>query len=285
MPGVMHPAGAEEPCRAAQSPERGPRHDAALDPSSAPRPRAPDRSWVPGPSRTDQPLPAASSALNRRCCPGRIAAGVPAVSMPSSRPLPTPTAQGPVGRTATNRSSGGGSRFERSEARAHGGYPTRTARWRSTWRGPRSRSREPPDRRGPRLVLQPPRRWPPDDAHLPRLVSRTPGTAPGAIMTTVPRIRAGAAGAAGGRQPRRQPETPSKESLPSQRLLLRLVAAGHLRGGRARATRRSEDTPDDTLPPTASSSSAGARPTAAATCPTTATGEEEEEGDTPPRRR
>ncbi|CAI9151081.1 unnamed protein product [Rangifer tarandus platyrhynchus] len=113
-----------------------------------------------------------SEMLSRK----NFAAGVPAVSMDELAAFAD--SYGP----RSSRADGNkqelrcGSRFERSEARAHGalyqdGSP-------EEYYGPRSRSREPlPDAdRG--WSYSPPRRRPPDDAHLPRLVSRTPGTAP-----------------------------------------------------------------------------------------------------------
>ncbi|XP_035932629.1 immunoglobulin-like domain-containing receptor 2 isoform X6 [Halichoerus grypus] len=91
-----------------------------------------------------------------------------------------------------------------------------------------------PGRRGPRLGPQPPapaarRRAPaapgePDAGHGPQVRARAP------------RRRPGAPDAARGRQPRRQPgdAVPAERAArPSQRLLLRLVAAFHLQGGRA----------------------------------------------------
>ncbi|XP_065802279.1 immunoglobulin-like domain-containing receptor 2 isoform X3 [Muntiacus reevesi] len=112
-----------------------------------------------------------SEMLSRK----NFAAGVPAVSMDELAAFAD--SYGP----RSSRADGNkqelrcGSRFERSEARAHGGlYEDGSLEY----YGPRSRSREPLTDADRGWSYSPPRRRPPDDAHLPRLVSRTPGTAP-----------------------------------------------------------------------------------------------------------
>ncbi|XP_070318842.1 immunoglobulin-like domain-containing receptor 2 isoform X5 [Odocoileus virginianus] len=113
-----------------------------------------------------------SEMLSRK----NFAAGVPAVSMDELAAFAD--SYGP----RSSRADGNkqelrcGSRFERSEARAHGAlYQDGSL---EEYYGPRSRSREPLTDADRGWSYSPPRRRPPDDAHLPRLVSRTPGTAP-----------------------------------------------------------------------------------------------------------
>lgn len=68
-----------------------------------------------------------------------------------------------------------GSRFERSESRSHGPFYQDGSLDEYYGRG---RSREPPGDGERGWPYSPARRRPPEDAPLPRLVSRTPGTAP-----------------------------------------------------------------------------------------------------------
>ncbi|XP_032245158.1 immunoglobulin-like domain-containing receptor 2 isoform X3 [Phoca vitulina] len=112
-----------------------------------------------------------SEMLSRK----NFAAGVPAVSMDELAAFAD--SYGARSRRADGDSheARGGGRFERSEARALGGfYADRSP---EEYYGPRSRSREPLGDAGRAWAPSPPRRRP-DDAPLPRLVSRTPGTAP-----------------------------------------------------------------------------------------------------------
>uniref|UniRef100_A0A8B9WUM0 Immunoglobulin like domain containing receptor 2 n=1 Tax=Bos mutus grunniens TaxID=30521 RepID=A0A8B9WUM0_BOSMU len=113
-----------------------------------------------------------SEMLSRK----NFATGVPAVSMDELAAFAD--SYGPRSRRADGNKQDlrGGSRFERSEARAHGGlYQDGSL---EEYYGPRSRSREPLTDADRGWSYSPPRRRPPDDAHLPRLVSRTPGTTP-----------------------------------------------------------------------------------------------------------
>lgn len=105
-----------------------------------------------------------------------FATGVPAVSMDELAAFAD--SYGPRARRAEGNSheTRGGSRFERSETRAHGGFYQDSSL--EEYYGQRSRSREPLTDADRGWTYSPPRRRPPDDAHLPRLVSRTPGTAP-----------------------------------------------------------------------------------------------------------
>lgn len=105
-----------------------------------------------------------------------FATGVPAVSMDELAAFAD--SYGPRSRRAdvSNHEARGGSRFERSEARAHGGFYQDGSL--EEYYGQRSRSREPLTDADRGWSYSPPRRRPPDDAHLPRLVSRTPGAAP-----------------------------------------------------------------------------------------------------------
>ncbi|XP_059791462.1 immunoglobulin-like domain-containing receptor 2 isoform X3 [Balaenoptera ricei] len=113
-----------------------------------------------------------SEMLSRK----NFATGVPAVSMDELAAFAD--SYGPRSRRAdgNNHEARGGSRFERSEARAHGGFYQDGSL--EEYYGQRSRSREPLTDADRGWSYSPPRRRPPDDAHLPRLVSRTPGAAP-----------------------------------------------------------------------------------------------------------
>ncbi|XP_077934041.1 immunoglobulin-like domain-containing receptor 2 isoform X9 [Halichoerus grypus] len=112
-----------------------------------------------------------SEMLSRK----NFAAGVPAVSMDELAAFAD--SYGARSRRADGDSheARGGGRFERSEARALGGFYADGSP--EEYYGPRSRSREPLGDAGRAWAPSPPRRRP-DDAPLPRLVSRTPGTAP-----------------------------------------------------------------------------------------------------------
>ncbi|KAF3823463.1 hypothetical protein GH733_010899 [Mirounga leonina] len=112
-----------------------------------------------------------SEMLSRK----NFAAGVPAVSMDELAAFAD--SYGARSRRADGDSheARGGGRFERSEARARGGFYADGSP--EEYYGPRSRSREPLGDAGRAWAPSPPRRRP-DDAPLPRLVSRTPGTAP-----------------------------------------------------------------------------------------------------------
>ncbi|XP_032319707.1 immunoglobulin-like domain-containing receptor 2 isoform X3 [Camelus ferus] len=113
-----------------------------------------------------------SEMLSRK----NFATGVPAVSMDELAAFAD--SYGPRSRRTDGNSheARGGSRFERSEARAHGGFYQDGSL--EEYYGQRSRSREPLTDADRGWSYSPARRRPPDDAHLPRLVSRTPGTAP-----------------------------------------------------------------------------------------------------------
>uniref|UniRef100_A0A8D0RZH5 Immunoglobulin like domain containing receptor 2 n=1 Tax=Sus scrofa TaxID=9823 RepID=A0A8D0RZH5_PIG len=113
-----------------------------------------------------------SEMLSRK----NFATGVPAVSMDELAAFAD--SYGPRARRAEGNSheTRGGSRFERSDTRAHGGFYQDSSL--EEYYGQRSRSREPLTDADRGWTYSPPRRRPPDDAHLPRLVSRTPGTAP-----------------------------------------------------------------------------------------------------------
>uniref|UniRef100_A0A8P0P2R8 Immunoglobulin like domain containing receptor 2 n=1 Tax=Canis lupus familiaris TaxID=9615 RepID=A0A8P0P2R8_CANLF len=111
-----------------------------------------------------------SEMLSRK----NFAAGVPAVSMDELAAFAD--SYGARSRRADGDSheARGGGRFERPEARALGGFFQDGSP--EGYYG-RSRSREPLGDAGRAWAPSPPRRRP-DDAPLPRLVSRTPGTAP-----------------------------------------------------------------------------------------------------------
>ncbi|XP_023496242.1 immunoglobulin-like domain-containing receptor 2 isoform X3 [Equus asinus] len=113
-----------------------------------------------------------SEMLSRK----NFATGVPAVSMDELAAFADSYGQRARRADGNSHEARGGSRFERSEARALGGFYQDGSLEEAY--GPRSRSREPPGDPERAWAYSPARRRPPDDAPLPRLVSRTPGTAP-----------------------------------------------------------------------------------------------------------
>ncbi|KAM4860413.1 immunoglobulin-like domain-containing receptor 2 isoform 4-T4 [Thomomys bottae] len=113
-----------------------------------------------------------SEMLSRK----NFATGVPAVSMDELAAFADSYGQRPRRANGNSHEARTGSRFERTESRAHGGFYQDGSL--EEYYGPRSRSREPLTDADRGWSYSPPRRRPADDAHLPRLVSRTPGTAP-----------------------------------------------------------------------------------------------------------
>uniref|UniRef100_A0A8C5W2L6 Immunoglobulin like domain containing receptor 2 n=1 Tax=Microcebus murinus TaxID=30608 RepID=A0A8C5W2L6_MICMU len=113
-----------------------------------------------------------SEMLSRK----NFATGVPAVSMDELAAFADSYGQRPRRADGNSHEARGGSRFERSESRAHGAFYQDGSL--EEYYGPRSRSREPLTDADRGWSYSPPRRRPAEDAHLPRLVSRTPGTAP-----------------------------------------------------------------------------------------------------------
>ncbi|XP_010801029.1 immunoglobulin-like domain-containing receptor 2 isoform X3 [Bos taurus] len=184
-----------------------------------------------------------SEMLSRK----NFATGVPAVSMDELAAFAD--SYGPRSRRADGNKQDlrGGSRFERSEARAHGGlYQDGSL---EEYYGPRSRSREPLTDADRGWSYSPPRRRPPDDAHLPRLVSRTPGTTPkydhsfrGSGLERQVRPEGASRGGS--------LETPSKLSSQLGPLSASYYAWSPPATYEAGAPPDDEeDTPDDTLPP------------------------------------
>lgn len=106
-----------------------------------------------------------------------FATGVPAVSMDELAAFADSYGQRSRRGNGNSHEARAGSRFERSESRAHGAFYQDGSLDEYYGRG---RSREPPGdgERGWTYSPAPARRRPPEDAPLPRLVSRTPGTAP-----------------------------------------------------------------------------------------------------------
>ncbi|XP_074246129.1 immunoglobulin-like domain-containing receptor 2 isoform X2 [Saimiri boliviensis] len=113
-----------------------------------------------------------SEMLSRK----NFATGVPAVSMDELAAFADSYGQRPRHGDGNSHEARGGSRFERSESRAHGGFYQDDSL--EEYYGQRSRSREPLTDADRGWAFSPARRRPAEDAHLPRLVSRTPGTAP-----------------------------------------------------------------------------------------------------------
>nr|ACH90404.1 Lisch-like isoform 2 [Mus musculus] len=114
-----------------------------------------------------------SEMLSRK----NFATGVPAVSMDELAAFADSYGQRSRRANGNSHEARAGSRFERSESRAHGAFYQDGSLDEYYGRG---RSREPPGdgERGWTYSPAPARRRPPEDAPLPRLVSRTPGTAP-----------------------------------------------------------------------------------------------------------
>ncbi|XP_035301858.1 immunoglobulin-like domain-containing receptor 2 isoform X4 [Cricetulus griseus] len=113
-----------------------------------------------------------SEMLSRK----NFATGVPAVSMDELAAFADSYGQRSRRANANSHEARSGSRFERSESRAQGTFYQDGSLDEYYGRG---RSREPPPGDGERgWAYSPARRRPPEDAPLPRLVSRTPGTAP-----------------------------------------------------------------------------------------------------------
>ncbi|XP_076797654.1 immunoglobulin-like domain-containing receptor 2 isoform X3 [Arvicanthis niloticus] len=114
-----------------------------------------------------------SEMLSRK----NFATGVPAVSMDELAAFADSYGQRSRRANGNSHEARTGSRFERSESRAHGAFYQDGSLDEYYGRG---RSREPPGdgERGWTYSPAPARRRPPEDAPLPRLVSRTPGTAP-----------------------------------------------------------------------------------------------------------
>ncbi|XP_032147410.1 immunoglobulin-like domain-containing receptor 2 isoform X3 [Cebus imitator] len=113
-----------------------------------------------------------SEMLSRK----NFATGVPAVSMDELAAFADSYGQRPRRGDGNSHEARGGSRFERSESRAHGGFYQDDSL--EEYYGQRSRSREPLTDADRGWAFSPARRRPAEDALLPRLVSRTPGTAP-----------------------------------------------------------------------------------------------------------
>nr|XP_021511956.1 immunoglobulin-like domain-containing receptor 2 isoform X3 [Meriones unguiculatus] len=112
-----------------------------------------------------------SEMLSRK----NFATGVPAVSMDELAAFADSYGQRSRRANGNSHEARAGSRFERSEARAHGAFYQDGSL--DEYYG-RSRGREPPGDGERGWTYSPARRRPPEEAPLPRLVSRTPGTAP-----------------------------------------------------------------------------------------------------------
>ncbi|XP_041518469.1 immunoglobulin-like domain-containing receptor 2 isoform X2 [Microtus oregoni] len=112
-----------------------------------------------------------SEMLSRK----NFATGVPAVSMDELAAFADSYGQRSRRTNGNSHEARTGSRFERSESRAHGPFYQDGSL--DEYYG-RRRSREPPGDGERGWPYSPARRRPPEDAPLPRLVSRTPGTAP-----------------------------------------------------------------------------------------------------------
>uniref|UniRef100_A0A2K6R2R4 Immunoglobulin like domain containing receptor 2 n=1 Tax=Rhinopithecus roxellana TaxID=61622 RepID=A0A2K6R2R4_RHIRO len=184
-----------------------------------------------------------SEMLSRK----NFATGVPAVSMDELAAFADSYGQRPRRAEGNNHEARGGSRFERSESRAHGSFYQDDSL--EEYYGQRSRSREPLTDTDRGWAFSPARRRPTEDAHLPRLVSRTPGTAPKYDHSYL--------GGARERQPRPEGasrggslETPSKRSAqlgPRSASYYAWSPPGTYKAGSSQDDQ--EDASDDALPP------------------------------------
>ncbi|XP_065376253.1 immunoglobulin-like domain-containing receptor 2 isoform X2 [Macaca nemestrina] len=184
-----------------------------------------------------------SEMLSRK----NFATGVPAVSMDELAAFADSYGQRPRRADGNSHEARGGSRFERSESRAHGGFYQDDSL--EEYYGQRSRSREPLTDADRGWAFSPARRRPTEDAHLPRLVSRTPGTAPKYDHSYL--------GGARERQPRPEGasrggslETPSKRSAqlgPRSASYYAWSPPGTYKAGSSQDDQ--EDASDDALPP------------------------------------
>ncbi|XP_048214141.1 immunoglobulin-like domain-containing receptor 2 [Perognathus longimembris pacificus] len=186
-----------------------------------------------------------SEMLSRK----NFATGVPAVSMDELAAFADSYGQRPRRANGNSHEARTGSRFERTESRAHGGFYQDGSL--EEYYGPRSRSRsrEPLTDSDRGWSYSPPRRRPVDDAHLPRLVSRTPGTASkydhsylSSVLERQPRPEAPSRGGS--------LETPSKLSAQlSQRSASYYAWSPPSTYKAAEADQDEEDAAEDTLPP------------------------------------
>ncbi|KAL4673738.1 hypothetical protein H8959_017672 [Pygathrix nigripes] len=184
-----------------------------------------------------------SEMLSRK----NFATGVPAVSMDELAAFADSYGQRPRRAEGNSHEARGGSRFERSESRAHGSFYQDDSL--EEYYGQRSRSREPLTDTDRGWAFSPARRRPTEDAHLPRLVSRTPGTAPKYDHSYL--------GSARERQPRPEGasrggslETPSKRSAqlgPRSASYYAWSPPGTYKAGSSQDDQ--EDASDDALPP------------------------------------
>lgn len=194
-----------------------------------------------------------SEMLSRK----NFATGVPAVSMDELAAFADSYGQRSRRADGNSHEARGGSRFERAESRAHGAFYQDGSL--EEYYGARSRSREPLTDAERGWSYSPPRRRPAEDAHLPRLVSRTPGAAPkydhsylSSVLERPPRPEVGAS--RGGSL-----ETPSKLSAQLGPRSASYYAWSPPATYKAGAPRDDdddddedddeEDAPDDALPP------------------------------------
>ncbi|XP_077012961.1 immunoglobulin-like domain-containing receptor 2 isoform X7 [Tamandua tetradactyla] len=181
-----------------------------------------------------------SEMLSRK----NFAAGVPAVSMDELAAFADSYSQRPRRADGNSHEARGSNRFEHPESRGHGGFYQDGSL--EEYYGKRSRSREPLTDADRGWSYSPPCRRPAEDAHLPRLVSRTPGTAPkydhsylSSVLERKPRAEGGSL------------ETPSKQSAQLSRRSASYYAWSPQSTYKATGTPQGEDedTPDEALPP------------------------------------
>ncbi|XP_023366605.1 immunoglobulin-like domain-containing receptor 2 isoform X2 [Otolemur garnettii] len=186
-----------------------------------------------------------SEMLSRK----NFATGVPAVSMDELAAFADSYGQRPRRTDGNSHEARSGSRFERSESRAHGGFYQDGSL--EEYYGQRNRSREPLTDADRGWSYSPPRRRPAEDAHLPRLVSRTPGTVPkydhsylGGVLDRQPRPEGASRGGS--------LETPSKLSAQLSQRSASYYAwspPGTYKAGAPQDDQEDASDDEDTLPP------------------------------------
>ncbi|XP_006876054.1 PREDICTED: immunoglobulin-like domain-containing receptor 2 [Chrysochloris asiatica] len=186
-----------------------------------------------------------SEMLSRK----NFATGVPAVSMDELAAFADSYGQRPRRPDGNSHEARGGSRFDRSESRAHGGFYQDGSL--EEYYGKKSRSREPLTDAERGWSYSPPRRRPAEDSHLPRLVSRTPSVAPkydhsylSSVLERKPRPEGPSRGGS--------LETPSKLSAQLSQRSASYYAWSPpttYKAGGAPQGDDEDDTADDTLPP------------------------------------
>ncbi|XP_008846468.1 immunoglobulin-like domain-containing receptor 2 isoform X3 [Nannospalax galili] len=183
-----------------------------------------------------------SEMLSRK----NFATSVPAVSMDELAAFADSYGQRARRANGNSHEARVGARFERSESRAHGFYQDGSL---DEYYGQRSREPLPDSDRG--WAYSPARRRPAEDTHLPRLVSRTPGTAPkydhsylSSVLERQPRPEGASRGGS--------LETPAKRSAqlgPRSASYYAWSPPDTYKAGTSEGEEEADDAAEDALPP------------------------------------